>query len=126
MNKLVFLTLLSLTACQPMQEIDDDFIKVSQTQWAAMNNINPFPFTVEYGEIACSSNEVYFFPNDTANDESLNGWPLNKLAETRLKEAKFKPTVANTIKPNADLSEAIRIGLDHCEKVRSQVASFNF
>lgn len=46
MNKLVFLTLLSLTAYQPMQEIDDGFIEVSESQWAAMNNINPFPFTV--------------------------------------------------------------------------------
>ncbi len=122
MNKLVFLTLLSLTACQPNEDtyIDtDNDIEVSEVFWAANDNVKPYPFTTEYGDIACSMNEVYFYPDDSANDESQIGLPLNKLAEVRLKEAKLKPTVANAIKPHADLSEAIRMGLDHCKKVKS-------
>jgi len=70
MNKPVYLILILLTACQPVQNIDDDFVQISKSQWTAVDNIKPYPFTVEYGEVACSMNEVYFFPNDTANDES--------------------------------------------------------
>lgn len=124
MDKLICLILLTLTACQPIQ-IDDDLIKVSQSEWAIMGNTNPYPFTAEYGEIACSMNEVYFFPTDTANDESQIGLPLNRLADDSLKRDNIKPTVANTIKANADLSEAVQVGLDVCNKVKSQIADFN-
>ncbi len=125
MNKSCFLILLLLTACQPVQGLDDDFIKVSSSQWVSMNTHAPYPFTAESGEIACSMNEVYFYPDDTANDESQIGWPLNDSAKASLEQDGLTPTVTNVIKPDADLAEAVQIGLDHCKKVESQVASFN-
>ena len=65
-------------------------------------------------------NEVYFFPNDTVNDESQTGLPLNRLAQIKLKKDDIQPTVKNTIKTDADLSEAILMGLDICRKVNEQ------
>ncbi len=82
-----------------------------------MNTHTPYPFTAEYGEIACSMNEVYFFPSDTANDESQIRLPINRLAQISLERDNMKPNVANTLKSNADLSELIKIDLDICEKV---------
>jgi hypothetical protein len=124
MNKPIYLIILLLTACQPIQDAEvfvDDDIAVNQSLWKIDGNTKPYPFTVKYGNIACTMNEVYFYPNDTANDESQVGLPINRLAEISLRRFNMKPTMANTIKPNADLSEVINIGLDVCEKmVRSQ------
>ncbi|WP_201554480.1 hypothetical protein [Psychrobacter sp. 72-O-c] len=121
MNKAIYLIILLLTACQPIQDnkavIDDD-IEVSQSLWQTEGNVTPYPFTVDYGNIACTMNEVYFFPTDTANDESQIGLPINRLAEISLRQDKMKPAVANTIKPNADLSEVVQIGLGVCKKAQ--------
>lgn len=127
-NKYLLLIALILAGCQPIQDDEigtDDFVGVNKTLWMLEGNSKPYPFTAEHGEIACSMNEVYFFPADTANNESLNGTSLNRLAQIRSEQANLTPSVANTIKPSADLSEAITIGLDHCEKVKSRVASLN-
>ncbi|WP_298970611.1 hypothetical protein [uncultured Psychrobacter sp.] len=124
MKSLIFLVLLSLTACQSVN-VDDDTIEVSKADWSAMGNSTPYPFTTDSGHIACSMNEVYYFPDDTVNDESNNGLPLNKLAQTRSQQSGIAPNVQNAIIPDAELSEAIRMGLDHCEKVKEQVAAFN-
>ena len=127
MNKLILIILLSLTACQPIEDHDsdiDDYIAVSDIFWSSDGNVKPYPFTAKYGHIACSFNEVDFYPNDTANDESSIGWPLNKVAQDSLKADGMKPNVENTIKPNADLSEAIRMGLDRCKQVQQQLDEF--
>ena len=119
--------LLLLTACQPVEkEIDDtdELIRVHEFYWSTYGNIKPYPFTTESGEIACSMNEVSFFPDNTANDESQVGLPLNKIAEQRQNESGIKSTVKNAIKPNADLSEAIRMGLDRCKQREAQLENF--
>ena len=126
MNKPIYLlTFLILTACQPFQDYEtvDDFKPVNEALWVAEGNLKPYPFTVKYGNIACTMNAVYFFPDDTANDESQVGLALNRLAEDSLKKDNIQPTMTNTIKSNHDLSEAISIGLDICKKVKAQLAS---
>lgn len=123
MNKPIYLlVLLMLTACQPVQdhEIFDDVKSVNQALWVVEGNVKPYPFTVNYGNIACTTNEVYFFPDDTVDDESQIGLPLNKLAELSLKKNKTQPTVKKTIKPDAGLSEAIIMGLNICKKIDQQ------
>ena len=77
-----------------------------------------------YGHITCSLNEVTYYPDDTINDESQVGLPLNKLAQHRQAESGIKATVPNAIKPNADLSEAIRMGLDRCKQTKAQLEKF--
>lgn len=127
MNKLIFMILLSLTACQPIADYDtdtDDDIAVFDIFWSSYGNVKPYPFTTKSGHIACSFNEVDFYPDDTANDESSIGWPLNKVAQDSLKSSGMKPNVENAIKPNADLSEAIRMGLDRCKQVQQRLDKF--
>ena len=127
MNKLTFMILLSLTACQPIADYDtdtDDDIAVVDIFWSSYGNVKPYPFTTKSGHIACSFNEVDFYPDDTANDASRIGWPLNKVAQDSLKANGMKPNVENAIKPNADLSEAIRMGLDRCEQVQQRLDEF--
>lgn len=121
--------LLSLTACQPINNtVDgtgtDDAISVHDFYWALYDNVKPYPFTTKYGHITCSLNEVTYYPDDTINDESQVGLPLNKLAQRRQNESNMKPTVKNAIKPNADLSEAIKMGLDRCKQTKAQLEKF--
>lgn len=116
MKNIILLFPLLLIACQPV--VLDDTVSINKADWLAMNSDKPYPFTTDSGNIACSMNEVYYFPNDTINNELSNGLPLNKLAQARSKQAEITPNVENAIIPNADLSEAIRIGLDHCQKVQ--------
>lgn len=127
MNKLILITLLSLTACQPIDNTNsdvDDTIRVIDFYWSTYGNVKPYPFTTKYGYIACSMNEVTFLPDNTADDESQIGLPLNKLAQQRQNAIGMKPTVSNAIKPNADLSEAIRMGLDRCEQTKVRLDNF--
>ena len=127
MNKLILMTLISLTACQPIDNTvndTDDFIRVNEFYWSTFGNVKPYPFTTEFGDIACSMNEVSFFPNNTADDESQVGLPLNKLAQQRQDEIGMKPTVSNAIKPNADLSEAIKMGLDRCKQTKVRLDKY--
>lgn len=127
MNKIIPIILLSLTACQPIDNTvndTDDFIRVNELYWSTFGNVKPYPFTAQFGDIACSMNEVSFFPNNTANDESQIGLPLNKLAQQRQDAIGMKPTVSNAIKPNADLTEAIRMGLNRCKQRKAQLENF--
>lgn len=127
MNKLILMILLSLTACQPIDNTmndTDDFIRVNEFYWSTFGNVKPYPFTTQFGDIACSMNEVSFFPKNTADDESQVGLPLNKIAEQRQDESGIKSTVKNAIKPNADLSEAIRMGLDRCKQTKARLDKF--
>ena len=123
MNKPIYLLIfLILTACYPAvdDEVIDDFEAISEALWTIKGYADPYPFTVKFGNIACTMNEVYFFPNDTVNDASQMALPLNKLAQMKLKTENIQPTVKNTIKTDANLSEAIRIGLNICRKSNEQ------
>ncbi|KAA0912815.1 hypothetical protein [Psychrobacter sp. ANT_WB68] len=127
MKKLAFIFLISLTACRPFDDIDsdtDDYIGVSEVHWSSYGNVKPYPFTTSYGNIACSLNEVSFYPDDTANDELTIGFPLNKLAQIRQKTSGVTANVKNTIKRDADLSEAIRMGLDRCKQTEERLEKF--
>ena len=100
MKKLALIFFISLTACQPFDDIasdTDDDIEVSEVYWSSYGNVKPYPFTTSYGNIACSLNEVSFYPDDTANDESTIGFPLNKLAQIRQKASGVTANVENTI-----------------------------
>ena len=99
-------------------------MSVNEFYWSTYGNVKPYPFTTEYGEVACSMNEVYFYPDNTSNDESQIGLPLNKLAQQRQDERGMRPTVPNAIKPNADLSEPIRMGLDRCKQTKARLEAF--
>lgn len=127
MKKLALIFFISLTACQPFDDIasdTDDDIEVSEVYWSSYGNVKPYPFTTSYGNIACSLNEVSFYPDDTANDESAIGFPLNKLAQIRQKASGVTANVENTIKRDADLSEAIRMGLDRCKQTDERLEKF--
>lgn len=117
------------TACQPIDYTvndtgTDDVIRVTNFYWSTDGNVKPYLFTTKHGHIACSMNEVTFFTDDTINDESQMGLPLNKLAQLRQAESDIKVTVSNAIKVNADLSEAIRRGLDRCKETSLRLKKY--
>ena len=99
MKSIVLLVSLLLIACEPIDNkvFLDDFIAVQEPLWLMNGNVKPYPFATKYGHIACSENEVYYFPNDTANDKSKSGLPLNKLAQLRLRQAHVVPNIENAI-----------------------------
>ncbi|WP_227430392.1 hypothetical protein [Psychrobacter sp. I-STPA6b] len=110
MRKLSIALLLTLSGCQ--QTPVDDFVKVSQASWTANT---PYPFTTD-GEITCVRDAVYFYPDDTANDESQVGQPLNDEAVELNKKAGLTATVPNSIK--GSLSDAdIQILLGMCPNI---------
>ena len=125
MNKLMLsLSLLLIAACNPIEQEHDDlygvgFINVDETQWS-LEHSSPYPFTVAYGEISCTSHpsfgrEVYFAP-DGFTDESYVGIPLNKAAVNSLKHDDMLSNVPYSIKTGADLSVAVNIGLKVCDE----------
>ncbi|MBH0086610.1 hypothetical protein I6E84_10315 [Psychrobacter sp. SCQQ22] len=70
------------------------------------------------GEISCGYNpgfgrKVYFEPEGYI-DESSIGTPLNKSAVDALKQTDMSTNVSYRIKENADLSDAVQIGLKVC------------
>ena len=126
MNKLIFYSALLLTviACKPVPSEYDEyygagFISVDEALWPT-EYATPYPFTVPYGEISCTSHpkfgrEVYFAPK-SFTDESYIGTPLNKATAEALKRYSDIPNVPYSIKKGADLSEAIQIGLKLCDE----------
>lgn len=119
------LSLFGLVSCMPIAEDDDmsygsGYVIVTETFWG-FENLKPYPFTVEYGEIVCGQphagigRQVFFLP-ENLTDESYIGTPLNKAASNSLKQDGDIPNVPYTIKLGADLSEAIQIGLRVCDK----------
>ena len=95
------------------------YIIVNEQTWGE-NYTTPYPFTVAEGEISCGSNpvfgrEVYFEPKGYT-DESYIGTPLNKSAVDSLMQADMSANVPYSIKKNADLSDAIKVGLRVCDE----------
>lgn len=125
MRFLIIITaLLSISACSFVTEdIDDNYgagyIDISQSEWATKYN-TPYPFTVSYGEISCGlhskfGREVYFAPKGYT-DESYIGTPLNKSAVDSLRQSDMVSNVSYSIKQDAELSEAIEVGLKVCDE----------
>ncbi len=128
---LISLAVIGLIACTPAANIDDSygsgFIKINEITWSE-NNTKPYPFTVASGEISCGSHpkfgrEVYFEPKGFT-DESYIGTPLNKSASDSLKQVGMVPNVPYSIKQDADLNEAIKIGLRVCDEHKDSLSSY--
>lgn len=131
MNKLIFYSALLLTviACKPVPSEYDEyygagFISVDEALWPT-EYATPYPFTVPYGEISCTSHpnfgrEVYFDPKGFT-DESYIGTPLNKSAVDSLKQSDMVSNVPYSINEGADLSEAIEVGLRVCDEYQEML-----
>lgn len=92
---------------------------MDETQWS-LEHSSPYPFTVPYGEISCTSHpsfgrEVYYAP-DGFTDESYIGTPLNKAAINSLKRDDMRSNVPYSIKTGADLTVVVDIGLKVCDE----------
>ena len=114
--------LFSVTACTPSQDRSyaSKFVSgntvVHEVFWG-VDHKTPYPFTTS-GEISCVyypdfGIEVYFEPAGYSKDSSI-GTPLNKAAAESLKQAGLIPNVPHSIKKDADLSEAVKVGLEVC------------
>lgn len=123
---LISIAALSLSACSPSQ--DDSYaqqfvsggVTVHEAFWP-VDHDTPYPFTTD-GEISCVyypefGTEVYFQPFGYIEDSSI-GTPLNKSAAKSLKKDDMIPNVPYSIKKDADLSEAIEVGLKACDEQR--------
>lgn len=120
---LVSIGALSLAACSPAQDDSRKFVSgdvaVHEVFWAVDHN-TPYPFTTS-GEISCVyypefGTEVYFEPAGYSKDSSI-GTPLNKAAAKSLEKDGMIPNVPYSIKKDADLSEAVDVGLKACGEV---------
>ena len=126
MNKpTLYLALLVLvSACKPIpQEYDEyygaGYIGADEVLWG-FEYTTPYPFTVPYGEISCTSHpkfgrEVYFAPK-SFTDESYIGMPLNKSAVDSLRQSDMHSNVPYSVKEGADLNDAVKIGLRVCDE----------
>ena len=130
-NKLIFYSTLLLTviACKPVtQEYDEyygaGFIGVDEFLWS-FEYSTPYPFTVPYGEISCSTHptlgrEVWFSPKGYT-DEKYIPTPLNQVATSSLEKSKMRSNVPYSVKDNVDLSTAISIGLKLCDEYQDML-----
>lgn len=91
--------------------INGDTVSISNHQWY-LAQLGKYPFTTG-GDLACSNDSVEFYPNGLHDDDV--GLPLNQNAHNKYKQAGFIPNVPNAIKPQADLKNAIFLGLSLCE-----------
>ena len=118
------IVLFSVTACTPSQDRSyaSKFVSgntvVHEVFWG-VDHKTPYPFTTS-GEILCVyypdfGIEVYFEPAGYSKNSSI-GTPLNKAAIKALKRDGMKPNVPYSIKEDADLSEAVEVGLRICDE----------
>lgn len=135
MKKGIFISLfLLLSACQRVEppepnitinnnkfEVNGDTIVVDEVRWK-WAKLGDYPFTVG-GDLACSNDSVEFYPNELHEQDI--GLPLNKIAQDDFKKSNLTPNVINSIKPNADLSQAIRLGLMICDFNDKQIKQAN-
>ncbi|WP_298807378.1 hypothetical protein [uncultured Psychrobacter sp.] len=99
---------------------------MNQTLWSEKYT-KPYPFSVASGEISCGSHpkfgrEVYFEPEGFTN-ESYIGTPLNQAARNSLEQDNMASNVPYSIRAGADLSEAIKIGLQVCADYQDRLTS---
>lgn len=120
-----------IVGCVPIEQDHPEsygsgYIYVNETLWA-LNNTLPYPFTVPEGEISCNlhppkGREVYFSPIGFT-DEYYIGTPLNQTAVSSLQQAHMSPNVPYSIIKGANLSEAIKVGLNLCEEMSDMLKS---
>ena len=122
-RRLIVLASVAIIGCSAADSEDEQygsgFSVVSEETWGT-NHTTPYPFTVAEGEISCGSHpafgrEVYFQPKGYT-DEFYIGTPLNKSAVNSLNQSNMSPNVPYGIKEDADLNEAIEIGLKVCDE----------
>ncbi len=118
-------------ACTPTPETPEQeeaygagFVVVDENTWAT-NYGTTYPFTVSSGEISCGlhaelGREVYFEPTGFT-DESYIGTPLNQTAISSLQQADMSANVPYSIQQNADLSDAIKVGLQVCDEQQAML-----
>lgn len=102
-------------------EVNGDTIVVDEIRWKTAG-LGNYPFTVG-GDLACSNDSVEFYPQEMHEQDI--GLPLNQTAKDNFKKSNLTPNVINSIKPNADLSQAIRLGLMICDFNDKQIKQAN-
>ena len=101
----------SITFNNSKFEVNGDTVAVNEINWK-FANIGDYPF-ITGGDIACNNGNVEFYPKGLHEQDI--GLPLNQAAQNRFKQANLNPNVPNVIKFNADLSQAVKLGLMICE-----------
>lgn len=97
-------------------DINGDTLPINKQNWQRLTNSTDYPFLTD-GDIACTSNAVFFYPNDSFNETSI-GTPLNEEAANFLADQHWQANVPNKIKPGTDLNRAVSLGLAICEHNR--------
>lgn len=91
-------------------EVNGDTIIIDEIRWKGLDN---YPFAVG-GDLACNNGSVEFYPN-SLHEQDI-GLPLNQIARDSFRQDNLTPNVPNNvIKPHADLSQAIKLGLMICD-----------
>lgn len=89
-------------------EVNGDTVQVNNFVWSKMGLKN-YPFTT-HGDIACSGNAIYFFPDDTL-DKDIAGVPLNQTAKNIIVANGWEKEVPyNKLIASSNLKEAIDLG----------------
>lgn len=96
-------------------EVNGDTIIIDEIRWKGLGN---YPFTVG-GDLACNNGSVEFYPN-SLHEQDI-GLPLNQIARDSFRQDNLTPNVPNVIKPHADLSQAIKLGLMICDFDNKQI-----
>lgn len=94
-------------------DINGDTLPINKQNWQRLTNSTDYPFLTD-GDLACTSNAVFFYPNDSFNETSI-GTPLNQEAANFLADQHWQTNVPNKVKPGSNLSRAISLGLAICE-----------
>lgn len=90
-------------------EVNGDTIIIDEIRWKGLGN---YPFTVG-GDLACNNNSVEFYPH-SLHEQDI-GLPLNQTAQDNFRKSNLTPNVTPSIKPNTDLSQAVKLGLKICD-----------
>ena len=123
-RKIILIILIpNIVACTPVGTPPDnvksffpiyngDTLPIDEKSWNSLGYQN-YPFLTN-GDLACTSDEIYFYPENSFNENAV-GTPLNRKAEYSIKQHGWQVNVPYKIKQGADLTQAIKIGLDICK-----------
>lgn len=92
-------------------ELNGDTVVVDEIRWKTAG-LGNYPFLTG-GDLSCSNNSVEFYP-DSLHEQDI-GLPLNQIARDNFKQDNLTSNVPYSIKPHADLSQAVRLGLMICD-----------
>lgn len=114
MQKSILIVFLLLTACVQDYEIKPEHKMVTRNDWEASHN-KPYPFLVEKGAIACVLGRVYFYPDDSIDDEAAIGYAVNKAAKDADKKANIFRDISVVSVDNASVDEVVEDGIKLCK-----------